>query len=83
MVRIQLSESCVQGSLSDSRHLGQDYDVEKVQGVVFGTPALLGVVIVVAAIPCSSQTLSCLFYSQTRGAAEMDIVPEFVSCRSS
>lgn len=42
MARIQLSESCVQGGLSDSRHLGQDYEVEKVQGVVFGTPELLG-----------------------------------------
>lgn len=42
MARIQLSEFCVQGGLTDSRHLGQDYEVEKVEGVVFGTPELLG-----------------------------------------
>lgn len=45
MARIQLSESCVQGGLTDSRHLGQDYEVEKVEGVVFGTPELLGLLL--------------------------------------
>lgn len=45
MARIRLSESCVQGGLTDSRHLGQDYEVEKVEGVVFGTPELLGLLL--------------------------------------
>lgn len=45
MARIQFSESCVQGGLTDSRHLGQDYEVEKVEGIVFGTPELLGLLL--------------------------------------